>query len=284
MLRDKRISQLLAREGLYCGEIKTESLKGGLWNDALKVAAGERSFVFKTFCAVEKDAFFPNSATDEAKALQRLSGLEVSPQFVAIWPEDNLLAYEYADGSTWSGDVAAVANLLKRKEAADPQGFTLGKLTPEDLLTEGDAIFAQCKHKNTASRPIPIEIPPPDRLSLIHRDMGPNNMVGSGDKLRLIDWQCPVMGDLSEDIYSFLAPAFHIVNGREPLTHAKILQFFQTLDLPTNKTRYELLAPYFSWRMAAYCNWRSETHEDASIRDRYRIAATAEFAFIENHI
>ena len=281
---DALISELLAREGLYCGHISTSSLEGGLWNNALKVEAGEHTFVFKTFCDVDKDAFFPNSATDEAEALQRLSGLDVSPHFVAIWPEHKLLAYEYVEGNTWSGDVVAVAKLLKRKENGNPSGFQLGKLTPQELLAEGDTILAKCTDQNRISRPLPKTISPPTHLSLIHRDMGPNNLVGSGTKLRLIDWQCPTMGDLTEDIYSFLAPSFHIVSERNPLSDDETAQFFQALDLPNSKTRYESLAPYFSWRMAAYCHWRAETHIDADIRDRYHRAAIAEYSFISSRI
>jgi len=199
---------------------------------------------------------------------------------VALWPEENLLVYKYVDGKLWDGDVAAVARLLVRKEACGPTGFQLGKLTPHELLAEGDGIFAKCRYANPPARPIPIDIEPPKRLSMIHRDIGPNNLVGSGEELRLIDWQCPTAGDLSEDIYSFLAPAFHIVGGREPLTDEEESWFFQALDLPHDKQRYELLATYFSWRMAAYCSWRSETHEDGEIRERYRKAAVAEFEFI----
>lgn len=280
LIREPIFRQLLTREGLHHGPIKTKSLQGGLWNDAVCVEAGEETYVFKTYCQVPKDAFFPNIAADEAKALQRLVGLDISPEFVALWPEENLLIYKYVEGNTWSGDVAAVARLLVRKEACDPAGFPLGKLTPHELLAEGDEIFAKCQYAKPPSRPIPFDIAPPTRLSMIHRDIGPNNLVGSGSKLRLIDWQCPTTGDLSEDIYSFLAPAFHIVGERESLTDDEKARFFQALDLPASKARYELLAPYFSWRMAAYCSWRSETHENSEIRERYRKAAVAEFEFI----
>lgn len=282
--RHERISQLLACEGLYTGEINITVLEGGLWNEAVRVEAGSRTFVFKSFCAVDTLAFFPNSALDEAKALKRLSGLAISPAFVAIWPEENLLAYEYVSGNTWRGDVEAVAQLLKRKEAADPTGFALGKLTPLELLAEGDALFARCRLATPPSRPVPIVIPPPSRLSLIHRDMGPNNLIGEGEALRLIDWQCPTLGDLTEDIYSFLAPAFHIVSERTPLTPQDIKRFFQALDLPAAKARYILLAPYFAWRMAAYSAWRSEMHSDPVIRARYRCALAAESAFIDTHL
>jgi len=282
MSRDERFRILLAREGLYEGPITTKTLTGGLWNDAVRVDAGDQTYVFKTYCEVPEDTFFPNSAVDEAKALKRLAGLEISPEFVALWPEENLLAYKYVEGNTWNGDVTAVAQLLVRKEACDPTGFQLGKLTPHELLAEGDAIFAKCRYATPPARPIPIDIETPTRLSMIHRDIGPSNLVGSGEQLRLIDWQCPTAGDLSEDIYSFLAPAFHIVSGSKPLTGEERLQFFQVLDLPASKRRYELLTPYFAWRMAAYCCWRSETHEDSEIRQRYRKAAAAEFNLFIN--
>ena len=275
--KTESIRQLLAREGLYHGHIKTESMKGGLWNDALRVETGNETYVFKTFYEVPEDAFFPNVVADEAKALQRLAGLDISPKFVALWPEENLLVYKYVEGDTWNKDVAAVARLLVKKESVDPTGFPLGKLTPHELLKEGDEIFARCRHIKPPDRPIPVEIESPVRLSLIHRDIGPNNLVGEGEQLRLIDWQCPTAGDLTEDIYSFLAPAFHIVSEREPLTDAAKSKFFQALDLPASKARYELLAPYFAWRMAAYCNWRAETHEDSNVRERYRKATLAEF-------
>lgn len=278
----KSYCQLLAREGLHHGPIKTESMKGGLWNDALRVEAGEATYVFKTYCEVPEDAFFPNVAADEAKALQRLAKLEISPEFVGLWPDENLLVYKYVKGNTWSSDVAAVARLLVRKEVCDPTGFPLGKLTPHELLAEGDAIFARCRHAKPPARPTPIDIEPPARLSLIHRDIGPNNLVGEGEQLRLIDWQCPTAGDLSEDIYSFLAPSFHIVSEQEPLSNEQVAQFFQALNLHCNKARYERLAPFFSWRMAAYCSWRAETHNDPEIRERYRKAALAEFDFICN--
>ena len=132
--RDQLFCQLLAREGLHHGSITIKNLQGGLWNDAVCVEAGEETYVFKTYCQVTEDAFFPNIAADEAKALQRLAGLEISPEFVALWPEENLLVYKYVEGHTWSGDVAAVAKLLVRKESCDPHGFPLGKLTPHELL------------------------------------------------------------------------------------------------------------------------------------------------------
>ena len=274
------ITQLLKREGLLGKKIVTRPLEGGLWNNALRVDSAKRSFVFKTFSEFDESAFFPNSLSNEAEALTRLDGLRVSPTFVAIWPEKNLLVYEYISGSTWSGDVAPVARLLRRKESVDPHGFPLGKLSPQALLSEAKSIYEKCLTPEPPPCPASLELSAPERLSLIHRDVGPNNLIGSGDGLRLIDWQCPTQGDLTEDIYSFLSPAFQIVSERQPLNDRQIDVFFQVLDEPTVARRYWQLAPFYAWRMIAYCQWRAETHSVAAIRARYSQAAAAEAAFL----
>ena len=53
---------------------------------------------------------------------------------------------------------------------------------------------------------------------LVHRDAGPGNLIDTGDRLLLIDWQAPGAGDPVEDLAAFLSPAFQILYGREPLT------------------------------------------------------------------
>ena len=47
---------------------------------------------------------FPNLPEDEAEALRRLAGLKVAPDLVGFWPEESLLAYEFAEGDMWDGD------------------------------------------------------------------------------------------------------------------------------------------------------------------------------------
>ena len=78
----------------------------------------------------------------------------------------------------------------------------------------------------TPTRPVPVTLAPPPRLSLIHADLGASNLIGAGPDLRIIDWQCPAAGDLVEDIYSFLSPGFHILNLHATLTPDALAEFW----------------------------------------------------------
>jgi len=156
-------------------------------------------------------------------------------------------------------------------------------ITAEGILTEGDALFARCTvdHRVAAFqryRPSPIATPTPERLSLIHTDIGATNLIGHGENLRLVDWQCPAMGDLAEDVYSFLSPAFQILNLCEPLSETARVEFFDALDMPRVKQRYDALEQAFAYRMAGYCCLRYQTvgESDVAVRDRYIRAAEAE--------
>ena len=122
-------------------------------------------------------------------------------------------------------------------------------------------------------------MPPPQKLSLIHTDIG-GNLVGEGSGLRLIDWQCPAIGDICEDIYSFLSPAFQILGERAPLTDAQVRDFWDTLARPDLEERYALLRPAYAWRFAGYCAWRADVLEDAAICARYRRALAEELSYM----
>jgi hypothetical protein len=200
---------------------------------------------------------------------------------VAYWADVNILAYEYVEGGPWQGDVAAVARLLRRKEGISAQGFRPVPVSPEAILAQGDALFARCQPDDYVEayrqrRPAPLAVAPPSQLSLIHTDIGATNLIGEGAGLRLIDWQCPAQGDLVEDIYSFLSPAFQILNLRQPLAAAERAAFFAALDLPDAQARQARLEPFHAYRMAGYCCLRRQTAEDETVRERYRRAALAE--------
>jgi thiamine kinase len=84
---------------------------------------------------------------------------------------------------------------------------------------------------------------------LIHTDVGVN-LVGSGGGLRLIDWQCPAVGDICEGIYSFLSPAFQILGERPQLSDEQIKSFWDTLDRPDLARRYSKLRAAFARAIA----------------------------------
>ncbi|MDW4549928.1 phosphotransferase [Defluviimonas sp. D31] len=271
-----RVEAILRQSGVIAGPCEIRPLTGGYANTVLRIDTSDGRILAKSFGKPMAGTLFPNLPADEAEALRRLSGFGVAPELVGFWPEHDLLAYAYVEGAPWDGDVAAVARLLLRKEAADAKGFRKVSLTPAEILREGDALFARCEDGARPPRPVPADLSPPRRWSLIHTDVGPGNLIGSGDGLRLIDWQCPAMGDACEDIYDFLSPAFQILSERTPLAAPETAAFFAALDRSDLEARYLELRPYFAWRMTAYCRLRAERHPDAAVRERYRQAAAAE--------
>lgn len=285
-MTESELKAFLATTGLIDGPPDIQRLKGGYLNTVWRVDTGTRRLIAKHFATPMTGTLFPNLPDDEAEALRRLAGLDVAPRLVGYWPDNALLVYDYVEGEMWQGDVTAVADLLLRKEAADPTGFRTVPLTSREILAQGDALFARCtpsttQQSTTLLRPTELNLSPPASLSLIHTDIG-GNLVGAGDCLRLIDWQCPAAGDICEDIYSVLSPAFQILSQRTPLSQQQIDQFWATLDRPELYRRYQLMRPFFAWRFAAYCCWREEKLDDAVICARYRQASSAEFAYMES--
>lgn len=271
----------LRQKGLWQGPVRLRALKGGYQNEVLDVLTGGVRLVLKRFLPETTGTLFPNLPADEARALALLGPLEVSPRLLGYWPDQALMAYGFVEGAPWVSGVAAVARLLRAKEAADPAGFRLVPLVPEAILAEGDALFARCQAKPGAARPKPVAIAAPQRLSLIHTDLGASNLIGAGEGLRIIDWQCPAAGDLTEDIYSFLSPAFQVLNLHPLLTTPELADFWAALDRPDLRARYLRLRPCYAWRFAGYCLWRSETRPEPEVRERYVRAWAAELRHME---
>ena len=278
-MTEAELRDFLAKQGLADNKSAFRKLKGGYLNSVWRVDTPHRSLVAKEFARPMTGTLFPNLPEDEAEALHRLEGLDVAPELVGFWPDASLLVYDFVEGDMWDGDMASVAQLLLRKETADPTGFRSVPLTIPDIIAEGDVLFARCASQpGTISAPA-ANVPPPQKLSLIHTDIGVN-LVGAGSNLRLIDWQCPAIGDICEDIYSFLSPAFQILGERAPLADARVRDFWQALARPDLEERYALLRPAYAWRFAGYCAWRAEVLEDAEICTRYRHALSEELSYM----
>jgi len=193
----RSIETLLQEAGLWQGSITLRPLKGGYLNEVVLVQTGAAKLVLKRFAPETTGTLFPNRPEDEVRALKRLEGLEVAPRLLGFWADASMMIYEYVEGSPWQSGAADVAGLLLRKEAANPDGFRRVPLSPADIMTEGDALFARC-HALPPPRPAQADLAPPARLSLIHTDLGPGNLIGHGTGLVIIDWQCPAAGDLAD--------------------------------------------------------------------------------------
>jgi aminoglycoside phosphotransferase (APT) family kinase protein len=122
------------------------------------------------------------------------------------------------------------------------------------------------------------------RRSLVHTDVGAGNLIVGAGGIRLIDWQCPGVGDPAEDVWAFLSPAFQILFNHAPLTPQECETFMKAYGKEGTAARLAFLAPYFAYRMAAYCCLRRNelAGRDPALSDRYRRAAVAQIAELSN--
>ena len=128
-MTESELRDFLSSHGLADSQTALRTLKGGYLNTVWRVDTGDLCFVAKEFAEPMTGTLFPNLPADEAEALRRLTRLDVAPDLVGFWPDASLLVYDFVEGDMWDGDMASVARLLLRKEAADPTGFRTVPLT-----------------------------------------------------------------------------------------------------------------------------------------------------------
>jgi Ser/Thr protein kinase RdoA (MazF antagonist) len=263
------VELLLEAEIIDDDEVQVDRLTGGYLNQVFRLRGKEQGddfdWVVKFFMPETELALFPNLPVEERKATYLASTIGRAPvpiSWLETW-DGPVLVYEFCEGDIWREGVGDVAHLLRDLRTLDTTdyGFREVPVHPVDILAEGDAflpkIISEMRWRLARARPKPIEtdvVP----LSFLHTDIGPGNIVVAKDTGRLvaIDWQCPAVGDPVQDVIAFLSPAFQILYGREPLSAAEEAEFFAAYDDPELKRRYDLLAPFYHWRMAGYCATR----------------------------
>jgi len=268
--------EFLIEQGLLRDRAVTaKSLTGGYLNQVTRVRGAGIDWVVKRFMPETELALFPNFPADEAEALKRASAHGLAPKPVGFFEGDApVLVYEFCEGEIWREGVGDVARLLRTLRDVDANGFRHVPMSPAEILAEGDAFLAkvgaEMRDKLVAARPAPFEIDPVQR-SFLHTDIGPGNIIATQDgRLVVIDWQCPAAGDPVQDMVAFLSPAFQILYGCTPLSAPDERDFHLAYGDATTKERYDLLLPFYDWRMAGYCATRklkyADTRPEASQR------------------
>jgi len=277
------VELLLEAEIIDDDDVQVEVLAGGYLNQVFRLRGKEQGddfdWVVKFFMPETELALFPNLPEDERKATYLASTIGRAPvpiSWLETW-DGPVLVYEYCEGEIWREGVGDVARLLRdlRKLDTSHYGFREVPVLPAEILAEGDAflpkIHSEMRWHLARARPNPIVIAAVPR-SFLHTDIGPGNIVVAKDTGRLvvIDWQCPAVGDPVQDVIAFLSPAFQILYGRRPLTAGEEAEFFAAYDDPELKRRYDLMLPFYDWRMAGYCATRqakyASTRPEASQR------------------
>ena len=267
------LAELVSARGLNAATARWVALDGGRTNQTWRVADGTRQIVVKLFAKDSQNPLFPNDPEREIRALRHLEHHNLAPRLVDhfVTPFGQCVIYEHLRGQTWETDPAPVARLLKRLHRLDaPEGL---RATPDGSLAlrrHGDMILELCPRSaaDWAHDLMPrTTIPPVGTNSLLHGDPVPGNIVGEGSDWRLIDWQCPAAGDPCEDIAIFLSPAMQLAYRGTALSEAEKTAFLDAYDDVDIMKRYNTVAPWYHWRMLAYCLWQQAKGDpEAAIR------------------
>ncbi|MFW8593742.1 phosphotransferase [Cribrihabitans neustonicus] len=214
---------------------------------------------------------FANDPRREAAALGALAGTGMVPPLVAsgCFEGRHWLAYAHITGGPWQRDTAHVARLLGRlHDQAPPPGLPAGVNGSEALEAQTQAILSLCRGAPPLASLRPLgRVPPLPGAVLIHGDPVPGNLLAHDGTLTLIDWQCPQLGDPAEDLALFLSPAMQLLYRGSALSQSEEDVFLAAYPDPRIVARVLALKPWFHWRAAAYCLWRSEQGGGAG-RDR----------------
>jgi thiamine kinase-like enzyme len=259
------VAILDARGILPDGDCDVVTLTGGRTNCVYRVG---RLAVLKIYNRAANNLLFPNNPDLEVLSLSQLYSTGITPELLGHgkYAGRDWVLYRHLEGQTWTTDVASVARLLHKVH----QNRTLDGLPKRrggsrkiesqasDLLSKS-GVWA----KNMAPLPKPIsQVAPVSQVCLIHGDPVPENFVIGPAGLSLIDWQCPALGDPSEDIAMFLSPAMQTLYGRNVLNSQQLAEFLGAYPDRATVSRYRHLAGWYHWRMAAYCLYQASLGSD----------------------
>lgn len=218
--------------------------------------------VIKLYQTQAENPLFANDARRERTILKTLSGIGMAPQFLAsgTFAGYHWLAYIHIQGTVWQNGTAHVAQLLGRLHGQSGYaGLPIGCNGSEALVDQTRAILAKCNDAVSLQNLAPSGcVAALDDPVLIHGDPVPGNLVQHNGTLTLIDWQCPQLGDPAEDLAIFLSPAMQLLYRGAPLAPDEEKAFLAAYPDQSVVSRLQKLKPWYHWRMAAYCLWRSE--------------------------
>lgn len=255
------VREALLLRGLALPGAHWTPLVGGRSNKSWCVDAQAQPIVVKLFTTGSDNPLFPNDPVLEVASLRHLEGTQLAP----VWLDDfsteagYCVVYAHVPGETWQEGAAEIAALLHRVHGLNaPVPMRVAPDGSTALVRQTEAILAQCAASRADSfrRLQPARmVPPSGRKCFLHGDPVPGNIVGAPGDWRLIDWQCPAIGDPCEDIALFLSPAMQMAYRGAPLSAGECQSFLAAYPDRETIQRYRSLAGLYHWRMAAYCLW-----------------------------
>jgi len=258
---ENRLQNYLCMHGILSNQTTWHAQTGGRTNKVWRLE-GETDLICKLYLETKTNPLFNNTPEAEYKCLLFLDGSCIAPKPYKYLktPFGEVLIYNYIKGPTWSHDVSSVSELLTRiRKHKYPKGLRILSNLPSDIKQTGIEIINKLNrdHKNKLNKTCPDVSTPDIEPVLLHTDVVPGNLILSKEGLRLIDWQCPAIGDPIVDIMMFLSPAMHDIYGFGKLSMKDHETFLMNLT-PKLRSRYNILGPLYHWRLAAYCFWKAE--------------------------
>lgn len=234
-----------------------QRLAGGRSNQVWRCG----TVVIKHYRPQSATPLFPNDPQAESLALQVLAPLGLAPEPLA--KGSGWLAWRHLPGQSWQGE-GGVSKLLQQLAQVPVFPGLSQRPMGAAAIAQHATSFAPA---GLPALPAPVEVALP-RPSLLHGDFVPGNILATPGGLRLIDWQCPGLGDPVDDLALFLSPAMQFLYRGRPLASAEIEALM--LDLPGDlRARYAVLRPILHWRIAAHCALRAARGDgdyDAALR------------------
>lgn len=254
----------LISAGLVTPSCDWTPLPGGRTNSVWRIQTGDTVLVCKLYRPDTETPLFPNAPEAEARALRFLDGTGFAPRFRHSGSTSlgQVVVYDYLEGEPAPRDPAKVGNLLSRLHGlAPPPGLRQLESGAAAILNQGDMMLRNLSgtaaRELRALRPSAVETGPVTPRFL-HGDPVPANIVATPGGLRLIDWQCPALGDPVNDLALVLSPAMQHLYGGKPLTDHETDRFLHAYSHQERTVRLRTLLPAFHWRMAAYCLWKAD--------------------------
>ena len=248
-----QLQNYLAMQEVISNQTAWHAQTGGRTNKVWRLK-GEKDLICKLYLETNTNPLFNNTPVMEYKCLLWLEGSDIAPKPYKYLktPFGEVLLYNYIKGHTWSHDVETVSELLTRiRKHKYPKGLRILSNLPSEINK------LNSYHKNQLIKICPNVSISDIKPVLLHTDVVPGNLIFGDKGLRLIDWQCPAIGDPIVDIMMFLSPGMHEIYGSGKLSMKDHETFLMNLT-PKLRSRYNILGPLYHWRLAAYCFWKAE--------------------------
>jgi thiamine kinase len=256
-----QLQNYLFMQGVISNQTVWYAQTGGRTNKVWRLD-GEKDLICKLYLETKSNPLFNNTPEAEYRCLLELDGSNIAPKPYKYLktPFGAVLMYDYIKGEKWSHDVDTVSELLIRiRNHKYPKGLRVLSGLPSDIKQTGLEIINKLNnyHKNKLINICPDVSSSDIEPVLLHTDVVPGNLILGGEGLRLIDWQCPAIGDPIVDIMMFLSPGMHEIYGSRKLSMKDHEVFLMSLSSDL-RNRYNIIGPLYHWRLAAYCFWKAE--------------------------